>query len=214
MTEDEFLAALRAVDSSTVANAIEGLHIRGLTEGYADVRLRCVIPQAVPMVGRAVTARIDSTSPAGGDSAAGAQMLISAVGNAPQPSVVVFQEVGPEPFKGLHTGGVMCSAFTARGAVGIVTDGAIRDLAELRDLGLTAFASGTVVSHGSHTILEVGPEVDVFGCKIRHGDLLHGNEDGLVVVPDRHPERLLALIAEVRASEAAAMSRFCVDASR
>jgi regulator of RNase E activity RraA len=80
----------------------------------------------------------------------------------------------------------------------------IRDLPGIRDAGLTAFALGTVVAHGVWTITTVGRPAEVAGLRIRPGDLLHGNEDGLLTVPASRPGELLRLIDEVRLREARA----------
>ena len=54
--------ALRAIDSPTVANAIERFEIRPRTEGYAGYDLRCQFPSLGTMMGYAVTCTADSTT--------------------------------------------------------------------------------------------------------------------------------------------------------
>lgn len=49
---------------------------------------------------------------------------------------------------------------------------------------------------------------------MRPGDLLHGNEDGIVSVPQEQPERLLELIEECVTSETAARDRFRARSAR
>jgi 4-hydroxy-4-methyl-2-oxoglutarate aldolase len=202
VTREEFITALRGADSATVSNAIEGLGVRGRTDGYADLRLRCLAATPEPMVGYAVTVTIDSTSPGRKPDSSRLADLLAAVEHSPKPCVVVCQEEGPAPERGCHMGDVVGTKLAQRGATGIVSGSAIRDVAGIRELGLTAFALGTVVSHGVWTISRVGVDVEVAGLRIRHGDLLHGNDDGLVLVPDGQPEELLRLIAEVQAKEA------------
>jgi regulator of RNase E activity RraA len=209
------VGALRACDSATVSNAVEELDVRPRNEGYADLRLRCLVAQPAAMVGFAVTVTIDSTSPlprGGGDT--GVPRVIEAITSQPGPTVVVFQEVGPDPLRGCHAGGVMGTAFGSKGTVGFVSNAGLRDLPELDALGLWAFAAGTVVSHGSHTICDVGVEVEVTGLRIRSGDLLHGDGDGLLVVPIEEPERLLGLVEGVRQREAAMMESFAESKDR
>jgi regulator of RNase E activity RraA len=197
-----FIEALRGVDSATVANAIEGLGVRDRTEGYADLRLRCLVAQAEPMVGYAVTFTVDSTSPGRTPDNSLFAELLAAVDRSPKPCVAVCQEAGPVPDRGCHMGDVVGTRLARRGVVGVVSGSGIRDLPGVRAAGLSAFALGTVVAHGVWTITAVGVDVEVAGLRIRPGDLLHGNEDGLVTVPVGRPRELLRLIDDVRSREA------------
>src|SRR5882724_6400482 len=140
MTDEEFIAALRGVDSATVANAIEALGVRDPAEGYADLRLRCLVEQREPMVGYAVTVKVDSTTPGLTADRSRLSGLIAAVSQAPKPCVVVCEEAGPAPERGCHMGDVVATMLARNGVVGTVSGSGIRDLAGIRELGLTAFA--------------------------------------------------------------------------
>lgn len=201
MTDEEFIDALRDVDSATVANAIEALGVRDPAEGYADLRLRCLVEQRGPMVGYAVTVKVDSTTPGLTADRSRLSGLIEAVSRSPKPCVVVAQEAGPAPERGCHMGDVVATMLARDGVVGAVSGSGIRDLAGIRAAGLTAFALGTVVGRGPWTVIDVGTEVEVAGLRVRPGDLLHGNGDGLVSVPVGQPEELLRQIAAVQAKE-------------
>ena len=201
MTDEEFIAALRGVDSATVANAIEALGVRDPAEGYADLRLRCLVAQADPMVGYAVTVKVDSTTPGLTPDRSRLSGLLAAVERAPKPCVVVIEEAGAAPERGCHLGDVVATMLARQGVVGAVSGSGIRDVAGIRELGLTAFALGTVVGRGPWTIMAVGDDVEVAGLRVRQGDLLHGNGDGLVAVPGGQPAELLRQIAAVQAKE-------------
>src|SRR5205814_9167674 len=71
------------------------------------------------------------------------------------------------------------------GAVGVVTDAGIRDLTGIRRRapGFEAFAFGTVVSHGTSSIIEPSMRVSIPGLPSWPGQLLHGAERGLVKLP-------------------------------
>lgn len=207
MTTGEFIEALRGVDSAVVSNAAEGLGVRDRTEGYADLRLRRIVAQAEPMVGYAVTVMIDSTTTGRRPDSSGLADLLSAVAASPKPCIVVCQEEGPAPERGCHMGDVVGTKLAHAGVVGVVSGSGIRDVAGVGELGLTAFALGTVVSHGVFTITRVAVDVEVAGMTVRHGDLLHGDGDGLLVVPDDRPAELLRLVEEVLAKEELAKQR-------
>ena len=92
------------------------------------------------------------------------------------------------------------------GAVGYVTDGAVRDLDEVHALGLHYFAAELCVSHANFWIEEVGVDVVLDGETIRPGDLLHGDVNGIVVVPREVAPRLKEAVDSVRASESELMA--------
>jgi 4-hydroxy-4-methyl-2-oxoglutarate aldolase len=181
---DSTLQELRNIDSATIANAIEMFKVRGLTEGYASMELRCRFPELPSMVGYAVTCIADSTSPqpAGPNKLS---ELFDAVAKAPKPVVVAIQHTGPDRMRSCFAGDVVCSCLTKLSCVGLVTDGGVRDIKGIRQRapGFQVFTPGTVVSHGSATILDVGIPVSVCGLTVRPGDLLHGDESGLVMIP-------------------------------
>jgi 4-hydroxy-4-methyl-2-oxoglutarate aldolase len=207
MRVEELIAALEQVDSATVANAIEGLDVRDRTEGYADLRLRQLVAQPLPMVGVAVTCRIDSTTPGAVSDRARLTDLLDAVSASSAPCVVVCEEAGPKLERGCHMGDVIGTRIALNGAVGVVSGSGIRDVDGIRNAGLSAFALGTVAGRGAWSIVDVNVAVEVAGLPIRPGDLLHGDGSGLVNVPTEQPERLLELIAEIQAKESDSIKR-------
>lgn len=178
------LEALVRIDSPTIANAIEAFDVRDATEGYASLELRCMFPDLPATVGYAVTCTADSSSP-GKRPASPWQAFYKSVLDAPKPCVVVMKDVGPNRLRGCHAGDVMATLFQRLGAVGLITDGGVRDLKPVRQRapGFQMFAPGVVVAHGIPTCVEIGVTVNLCGLTIRPGDLLHGDGDGLVSIP-------------------------------
>ena len=202
LTHDQ-LAALAAIDSPTVANAIERFEVRGRVDGYADLHLRCAFPQYGSTVGYAVTCTADSTTE-GRPDGAGLLGLWAALEAAPKPAVLVIKDVGPHPAKGCHMGEVMATTARALGAVGCVSDAGLRDVKEVAALGdFQYFCPGFVVSHGQPVILDVNVKVEIHGLPIAPGDLLHGDVNGLLVVPAEIAAAVPAACDEVRAEERA-----------
>jgi len=193
MISPDELKALAAIDSPTVANAIEAFGVRDATRGYASLELRCLFPDLPPVVGYAVTCTADSTSPAPRRPSRDLE-LYEAVQAAPKPAIVVLKDAGPNRLLSCHAGDVMSTIFQRVGAIALVTDGGVRDLTGIRQRapGFQVFAAGTVVSHGIPTILEVGVTVSVCGLTIQPGDLLHGDANGLLLVPAEIAERVAA----------------------
>jgi len=84
----------------------------------------------------------------------------------------------------------------------VVTDGCVRDLSEVREIGVQYFARGVTVSHGTSVSLEPGEPVIIDGTPIRMGDLVHADENGVVVIPDEVAGDLAEASRQVLAYEA------------
>ena len=89
-------------------------------------------------------------------------------------------------------GGIMTEAAIARGIGGIVVDGAIRDVAEIRARGFAAFSSA-VVPAGPHKNFggTIDGTVAVGDCPVNPGDLIIGDDDGVSVVPLAWADKML-----------------------
>jgi regulator of RNase E activity RraA len=127
--------------------------------------------------------------------------LYQATQQSKKPAVIAFQEIGGYPDYAAHCGEVMATIFKRLGAIGLVSDCGVRDVPEVRAMGFHYFARGTVVSHASFRIVRVGVPVQVCGLVIRPGDLLHGDENGLLLVPNGVEESLPCAVEAVRSRE-------------
>ncbi len=176
------LAALKRIDSPTISNAIETFKLRPRLEGFVGFDIKCIYPELPPTVGYAVTCTVDSTTE--GRQGIGFNKLFELLENAPKPAIVVMQDVGPDRTHSCHAGEIMSTTMKRLGAVGILTDGGLRDVNEVRTLGaFQFFCGGLVVSHGNPICVSVGVEVIISGMRVRMGDLLHGDANGIVMVP-------------------------------
>lgn len=181
---EETLKRLKNLDSPTVSNAIERFKVRRRVFGYVGYDIRCVYPGMGSMVGYAVTCTADSTTE-GREDRSGLSRLWEAVAASPKPSVLVIQDIGRNRTLSCHLGEVMATTAKALGAVGCVSDGGLRDIQEIEMLGdFQLFCPGFVVSHGNPVIHDVNVEVEISQLKIKPGDLLHGDANGLLTVPD------------------------------
>ena len=88
------------------------------------------------------------------------------------------------------------------GIAGLVIDGAVRDVAEIRELGFPTF-SRAVVPAGPHKgwggVID-GP-ISCAGCPVKPGDIVIGDDDGVCVVPLERWESILAVSLEKVAQE-------------
>lgn len=177
------IAALRRIDSPTVSNAVETFALRPRVSGYVGFDIRCIFPDLPPTVGYAVTCTVDSTTE--GREGIGFMKLYELLVDAPKPAIVVMKDVGPDRLHSCHAGEVMSTTMKRLGAVGILTDGGLRDRHEVRALGsFQYFCAGLVVSHGNPICVSVGDEVEISGMRVRPGDLLHGDANGILTIPE------------------------------
>lgn len=200
LSPDE-LERLRAIDTPTLSNAIERCNVRDRTEGYLGHAVRCFFPGLGTMVGYAVTMTADSTTPGPPPSRAYHAKWLRALADAPKPIVIVIKDVSGQPLRSCHFGEVMANSARRLGAIGVVTDGGVRDLAEAEALGFHYFAAGAVCSHGNAQILDVQTPVEIDGVTIRPGDLVHADRNGVLIVPSEVVPEVFDQVEEVRARE-------------
>jgi 4-hydroxy-4-methyl-2-oxoglutarate aldolase len=179
----ETLQKLAKYDTPTICNVIELFDVRPRNEGYMDGRIKCDFPEFPPMVGFAATASFRSDAPpAGGDAYGSIQAQLDQFGSLPGPPVVVFQDLDDPPVAAVF-GEVMCSTYKAYGAVGLVTNGAGRDLDQVRAIQFPVFTSSTICSHAYCHMLHIGLPVRVGGLMVNQADLLHGDTNGVTNIP-------------------------------
>ncbi len=202
----EQISALCRIDSPTISNAIEKFKVRPRVSGYVGYDIRCIFPELPPTVGYAVTCTVDSTTE--GRQGIGFQRLYELLTNAPKPAIVVMQDVGPDRLHSCHAGEIMSTTMKRLGAVGILTDGGLRDIREVRVLGgFQYFCAGLVVSHGNPICVSVGDDVTISGMRVRMGDLLHGDVNGVVHIPDECAEQVAEAAYRVWAEEGETLRR-------
>jgi 4-hydroxy-4-methyl-2-oxoglutarate aldolase len=201
MSGTDFIEYLKTVDSPTLSNAIELLKIRPRSEGFVPVEIRQLYPEFGRMTGYAVTAQVETVTECYPRDLDVFVELYRAVGESPKPAVVVLQEVGGHANYAAHCGEVMATVFKRQGAIGLVSDSAVRDIPEVRAIGLQYFARGAVVSHANFHIVRVGVPVQIHGMPVSTGDILHGDENGLLTVPGGHEQEIADAVDCVRTRE-------------
>jgi 4-hydroxy-4-methyl-2-oxoglutarate aldolase len=198
------IAFLRSVDSPTISNAIEPFKVRDRTEGFIGGEVRSLFPEMPPMAGAALTVTMNN-SPGAVAERENYWRMYEALSQMPAPSVLVVQDVSGAPSRCALAGEVMTTMAMRLGAVGMVTDGGLRDVHEVRRLGFAYFARYIVVSHGNFGVVEVGEPVTLDGQEVKTGDILHGDANGIVIVPREVLEGLPEAVQEVRTRERATM---------
>ncbi len=180
----EQLQGLQRHDTCTLSNAIESFEVRLRNEGFAAACVRRLTPGPVPLVGYAVTLRIRCANlPKDGHPYVERTDWWDQLADMPGPLVVVIQDMDEKPGTGSFIGEVHAAILAALGCVGVITNGAVRDLPALEKTSFEVFAGSLAVSHAYSHIVEVGGPVEIGGLTVHPGDLLHADAHGVLSVP-------------------------------
>jgi 4-hydroxy-4-methyl-2-oxoglutarate aldolase len=122
-------------------------------------------------------------------------MVHAAVAEAEPGEVLVLTMPQPRPVALL--GELLGTQMKARGVAGVLVDAAVRDVEELRELGLPVWARWVRVrGAGKQVPGTIGEPVQVGGATIRRGDLVVLDADGAVVVEAERAGEVLAAAHE------------------
>ena len=205
----EEVEALQRIDTCTVSNAIETFQLRLRNAGFANSSIRCMFQEWPPMVGYAATARLrTSEAPMVGGAYHNRSDWWHSILKVPTPRIVVLEDQDRPPGVGAFLGDMHAAILRALGCVGFVTDGAVRELPQVRELGLQLFAGNVAVSHAYAHTYDFGEPVRVGGLEVRQGDLLHGDRHGLLTVPKQIAREIPAVAARLEKEERAVIA-FC-----
>ncbi len=186
------LLALKRWNTPTIANALEQvtqsdpLTLANLEEA------RDFMPEMGAMVGYAMTVVISGGDPRPKrEQPDNFNRYRAYLASRPGPKIVVVQDADQPRCHGAIWGEIGANHARALGAVGTITDGAVRDLAEMKNAGFKALARRLAVSHAHCWPLRWGVEVEVFGTRVRPGDLIHADQHGFTIVPADAQAKLL-----------------------
>ena len=195
-------AALRAVDTPTICNALELAAGGRSTTGFTTRPAMCSAPALPAIVGFARTARIRASSP----STQSAEEMrtfrlryYGYVAGGPRPSVVVIEDEDPEPI-GAFWGEVNVAIHKGLGLEGTLTNGLVRDLGA-HDPGYQVVAGGVGPSHAFVHVTAIDCPVSVLGLAISPGDLVHADRHGAAVIPAHLIAKMPAAIDRVARRE-------------
>jgi RraA family protein len=163
----------------------------GLEKFYTmDYRIRQMFPSR-KLIGPAVTVKVRS-----GDNF----MLHKAIALIQPGDVLVVESQGGCSYA--VCGDIMVSCMDKLGLSGIVVDGTVRDIEALRTIGMPVFARGTVCGAGDKDGPgEVNFPVACGGVVVEPGDLVFGDENGVVVIPKNDIQEALEKADQKRAAE-------------
>jgi 4-hydroxy-4-methyl-2-oxoglutarate aldolase len=186
------LHKLKRWNTPSIANALEQVSRADPLTLVNQDETADYMPETGPMIGYAMTMVIS-----GGDPRPKLEQPDNFVlyreylASMPGPKIVVVQDLDRPRCHGSIWGEVGAVTARALGCVGTITDGAIRDLDEMKAAGFKALARRLAVSHAHCWPLRWGGEVEVFGTKIKPGQLIHADKHGFIIIPRDGQRRLL-----------------------
>ena len=162
-----------------------------------DIGIKSLLNPAITIMGLAYTVRCPHKSNT---------YLHDAIYTAPKGSIIVAQADSPDY---ALAGGNVCLTAQMNGVAGMVIDGAVRDLGEIREAAFPVYARGVYPKPGFKNPQGASQVPIICGGVVVHtGDLIAADEEGIVVVPKAEIENVLNVALE---KEAAARARSLED---
>jgi regulator of RNase E activity RraA len=182
--DQQTLAALRAVDTPTICNALEIVMGSRTALGFTRSPVIASNPALPPIVGFARTAALLSSEPASDPpETVRARRLdyYAYVAGGPGPTIVVIEDADGHPGLGAFWGEVNVAIHKGLGIAGCLTNGSMRDLGAI-DPSFPILAGSVSPSHAFVHVTAFDEPVTVFGLRIHPGDLVHADRHGAVVI--------------------------------
>ena len=181
----EQLAVFEGVQTGFVVDAMQG-------RGALDFRIKPIDNGQATFHGVAVTS----------DNGPADNLAVFCSGEIVQPGDVLM--AATDGFMATAVSGdLMLGMFKNKGAAAFVTDGCVRDITGIREVGLPCFSAGVTpnspVRNGPGT---TGLPVVIGGVTVASGDIVVGDIDGVVVVPQVMIDDVIAVLKDIRFAEA------------
>jgi regulator of RNase E activity RraA len=196
---------LKSIDTPTVCNLVEIVAPERRGFGYTVKHLHCPFPDLPPMVGfaKTVTFKAKDKVPLGEAGYMQKRLdYLDYVASAPQPAIMVMHDLdGEHAGYGAFWGEVQSNVHKALGALGVVTDGSVRDIPMIAQ-GFQMLAAAIVPSHAYVHVVDFCLDVSVAGMAVKNGDLIHADQHGAIVVPVDKIDAMAAAADKLAATEA------------
>lgn len=191
----ELIAEYLCLSTPNVSDALDRLQLNGAPHGILPLWPGCkkIVGPAATMKLVPVGEGLASPSPAMGS--------LEAV-KAAQPGDVLVIDHGGHMNVNSY-GGIVGFTTLHRGLVGCVIDGVTRDVDEYKEIGLPVYARGIIQQSIRNRCAFAGHSVDVQlgGVKVRPGDLIMGDDNGVLAIPHEYVEEALEIAKEYKATE-------------
>ena len=182
------LETLRQWDTPTICNALEIIFPERRGEGFTVKPFVCLNPSLPPIVGYARTAQIRTAAPSKRNSL-DRVAYYEYIASSPGPTITVIEDMDPKPGIGAFWGEVHSAVHLGLGAAGVITNGSIRDLNDCAE-GFQALAGMVNPSHAFADPIGVNIPVTIHGMSVKHGDIIHADQHGAVLIPYKAVKKL------------------------
>lgn len=195
-SDDPIVEGFKTVAIASVSDAVD--QVAG-ERGFMNYDMRPIIPGRI--AGRAVTALVKLKTATSTTGAVDHSVAMIDAANPGEVGVIVMED-------GLNVaaiGGLMMTAAKAREMGGMIMDGAARDIPEIRRLGVPVYARSIspATAVGRYASVSKNEPVVCAGVEVAPGDIIVADEDGVVVVPKEHAEKVLEVAREIDERESA-----------
>jgi len=174
---------LREFETALVANAISAMGGSEAENYYTGNDVKLLTGISGPLVGVAHTLVADTSTPKNVQDTDGLFRSYDLIQESPLPVVVVMKAIGSRPNHECILGDGMAKIFKSYGSCGLITDGGVRDVAGINNVGYPVFGSGTVSDHCKMMYKLSEEPVYISGVSFASGDLVHADQDGVLIIP-------------------------------
>jgi regulator of RNase E activity RraA len=187
---ESLLEGFRHVEVASVSDAAEQILGRKM---YMSHRMQSIFP--AKFAGYAVTVLLKKDE--GNKDPNALAGMLAAIDAGAKDSVYVMTVEDGADIAGM--GGLMGTTMYARGFVGAVVDGGVRDVAQLRRIGFPVYALGPVPSTSVGHYRFGGANIPLLcdGVRVQPGDIVAADADGIVVVPQARAQEILVLAQQM-----------------
>lgn len=193
VTAPAVATAWEGLGCATVSDALDRLGLPGSAHGVRP------LTDGQRMVGRAFTVRY---APAGSPPGTVGDYIDDV-----EPGGVVVLDNGGRTDCTVW-GDLLTAVAHHRQVGGTVIDGVCRDSARALSVGYPVYSRGRFMRTGKDRVevVEVGGTVTIGDVQVHAGDIVVGDDDGIVVVPLAHEDRVLEVARQIAEREAAILS--------
>ncbi|QJR09516.1 hypothetical protein DSM104443_00560 [Usitatibacter rugosus] len=188
MSTDKNVARAAKLECAAISDALDRLRIAG--QCYRIV----AIDKKFRMAGRAFTILYRPATVTTGN-------VGEYIDDVPPGSVIVIDNQGRDDVS--TWGGILTETAHHKGIAGTLVDGLVRDASACLELGYPIYARGHWMRTGKGRIELAGLQVPVTIGQVcvSPGDLVRGDADGVVVVPQSREDEVLKIAEEVASAE-------------
>jgi len=198
---DELIEAFKALDTASISDAMDKL---GLEAGCHGIK---PVITGVKFAGRAFTVKYRACG------VVERGTVGDFLDDVPSGDVVVIDNGGRTDCT--IWGDIMTTLAHRNGVAGTVIDGVCRDVPKIRELGYPIFTRDYYMMTGKDRIeIEgVNVPVSVANRQVRPGDIVVGDDSGIVVVPASRAQEVLAIARQIEHTEQEILKRIATGQS-